>query len=266
MKSATEELKEGIKALHTRQKLIRLADRSDLGWAVVDAYESDELASEDEDAKRMKEARRVADLKDQKEKKKKQAASRRGGRATNNGWRMQPLPYASNAAPMAPGAHRFVGPPIASGATRPQQVGPCFYCLEMGHLKAHCPKKSQLYPLIKLTSNSADVVCNNSVICGNDHSYVTNGHQTEHKSSQSSTAGTEVLGFLGCQVDGSPESLELDRYWELEHNPEQTADVQGRLKAQVSFWRDALQAPELIIDSITNGYKLPLLSAPPPSI
>ena len=62
LKSATEELKEDIKALHTRQKLIRLADRSDLGWAVVDAYESDELASDDEDAKRMKEARKVADL------------------------------------------------------------------------------------------------------------------------------------------------------------------------------------------------------------
>ena len=58
LNSATEELKEGIKALHTCQKLIRLADRSDLGWAVVDTYESDELASDDKDAKRMKEARR----------------------------------------------------------------------------------------------------------------------------------------------------------------------------------------------------------------
>ena len=68
--SATEEVKEGMKALHTCQKLIRLADRSELGWAVVDVYESDELASDDEDAKRMKEARKVADQKDQKEKKK----------------------------------------------------------------------------------------------------------------------------------------------------------------------------------------------------
>ena len=71
---------------------------------------------------------------------------------------------------------------------------------------------------------------------------MTNGHQTAHKSSQSSSVGTETLGFPGWQVDGSPESLELDRYWELEHNPEQTTDVQGRLKEQVSFWRDTLQA------------------------
>ena len=62
--SATEELQEGIKMLHTHQKLVRLADRSDLGWAVVNAYESDELASDDEDAKRMKEAKKDADQKD----------------------------------------------------------------------------------------------------------------------------------------------------------------------------------------------------------
>ena len=73
--SATEELQEGIKALHTRQKLVQLADHSDLGWAVVNAYESDELASDDEDAKRMKEATKAADKKDQKVKK--QSASQR---------------------------------------------------------------------------------------------------------------------------------------------------------------------------------------------
>ena len=77
--SATEELQEGIKVLHTRQNLVCLADRSDLGWAVVDAYKSDELASNDKDVKRMKEVKKVADQKDQKEKKK-QSASQRGGK------------------------------------------------------------------------------------------------------------------------------------------------------------------------------------------
>ena len=75
---------------------------------------------------------------------------------------MQPPPYASNTAPVAPGAHGVAVPPIATEFARSQQVGPCFYCLEMGHFKAHCPKKSQSYPLTKLTSNSVDVVSNNS--------------------------------------------------------------------------------------------------------
>ena len=84
--SATEELKEGMKVLHTRQKLIWLADRSELGWAVVDAYESDELASDDEDAKRMKEAKKVVNQKDQKERKKKQVAVQKRGRPAVSGW------------------------------------------------------------------------------------------------------------------------------------------------------------------------------------
>ena len=88
--SATEELKEGIKALHTRQKLIQLADHSELGWAVVDAYESDELVSDDEDAKRMKEAKKVANQKDQKERKKKQVAVQKRGRPVESRWQSPP--------------------------------------------------------------------------------------------------------------------------------------------------------------------------------
>ena len=259
--SATEELQEGIKALHTRQKLVRLADRSDLGWAVVDAYESDELASDDEDAKRMKEATKAADQKDQKVKKKKQSASQRGGKATGSGWRGQPQQYVSNPALVGPGAFGVPMPPMASGVPRPRQVGPCFNCLEMGHLKAHCPKRNRTYPLNQLdkahTKNSVNVVCDYSVLWGDCHSYVSNGSQTVGGTSEG-----YVMACLGEQVEG-PEPLELSRYWELEHDPEQITDVQGRVKDNVSFWRETLQAPGPIIDCITEGYKLPLLSAPP---
>lgn len=86
LQSAMEELKEGMKMLHTWQKLICLADRSDLGWAVVDTYESDKLVFDDEDAKHMKEAKRVANQKEQKEKRK-QAASQRSGRTAGSSWR-----------------------------------------------------------------------------------------------------------------------------------------------------------------------------------
>ena len=34
-----------------RQKRIKLADRSEYGWAVVDEYEDDELALDEDDAK-----------------------------------------------------------------------------------------------------------------------------------------------------------------------------------------------------------------------
>ena len=40
------------------------------------------------------------------------------------------------------------GPSQGSGASpRSYQLGPCFNCLEIGHLKANCPKLTGQYPL-----------------------------------------------------------------------------------------------------------------------
>ena len=41
---AKKELEEGKKHLSERQKLIKLADRSQCGWATVSAYVTDDLA------------------------------------------------------------------------------------------------------------------------------------------------------------------------------------------------------------------------------
>ena len=43
---AREELQKGRKLIAERQKLIRIADRADLGWAVVEEYTADELADD----------------------------------------------------------------------------------------------------------------------------------------------------------------------------------------------------------------------------
>ena len=40
--------------IHKRQKLIKIADRYKDGWQVVEEYESDELASNSEDEKKLK--------------------------------------------------------------------------------------------------------------------------------------------------------------------------------------------------------------------
>ena len=53
-------LDEGTKAIEVRQKHIKIADRSELGWAVVVAYEDDELASDSEDEKRIYKAKRLS--------------------------------------------------------------------------------------------------------------------------------------------------------------------------------------------------------------
>ena len=53
VKKTCELLKEGIKAIEVRQKHIKIADRAELGWAVVAAYEEDELALDSDDEKRI---------------------------------------------------------------------------------------------------------------------------------------------------------------------------------------------------------------------
>ena len=58
-----EELQEGAKALTFRQKLIRLADRSEFSWDAVKEYETDELAENDDDAKRLEKAKKSAEQK-----------------------------------------------------------------------------------------------------------------------------------------------------------------------------------------------------------
>ena len=39
-------------------------------------------------------------------------------------------------------------------------------------------------------------------------------------------------------------------------------NVQGRLRKKLSFWREVLQAPPSILDSIEHGYRLPLKIIP----
>ena len=57
---AKQELEEGTQLIAKRQKVIKLADKSEFGWETVNEYLADDLASDDEDAKRIKKAERSA--------------------------------------------------------------------------------------------------------------------------------------------------------------------------------------------------------------
>ena len=54
---------EARELIRKRQKLIKIADKSKDGWQVVAEYESDELASDSEDEKRLEKARETASRK-----------------------------------------------------------------------------------------------------------------------------------------------------------------------------------------------------------
>ena len=61
MKKTGELLKEGINTIEVRQKHIKIADRAELGWAFVAAYEEDELASDLDNEKWIYRAEREAE-------------------------------------------------------------------------------------------------------------------------------------------------------------------------------------------------------------
>ena len=57
---AQANVEEGKKILIKRQKMIKIADREEDGWEVIKCYESDALASDTEDEKRLNRSRKQA--------------------------------------------------------------------------------------------------------------------------------------------------------------------------------------------------------------
>ena len=68
LNKAKAPLEQGLELLATRQKLIKVTDRSELGWKVVSEYEADELASDSKDENKLKKAERSAERKAAKKK------------------------------------------------------------------------------------------------------------------------------------------------------------------------------------------------------
>ena len=62
-------LEEGLQMIAERQKLIKLADRSEFGWGLVAEYTADELAYNSDDEKKIEKAEKAAERKAAKRKK-----------------------------------------------------------------------------------------------------------------------------------------------------------------------------------------------------
>ena len=136
---------EGEKLIVDRQKLIRIADRSENGWATVDEYVEDELPDNSDDEKRLTraDARASKKLKAQKNgkgmRKPNPYAYRKNFNNSRNwsfgpaaGQSMPPSMYPM--IPAQPGAKYPAGTEIGMAA-----LGPCFECGMPGNYRKYCP-------------------------------------------------------------------------------------------------------------------------------
>ena len=292
-----------MKAIAKRQKHIKVADRSDYGWATVQAYATDDLASGLDDEKRLEKAEKEAE---------RQAAKKRKGASGNkrkaSNWSDNPGPSSRREAPagmMQPGK-----PSTGPVPQRPRVIGPCYRCAGWGHLAANCPKNKAQYPLSQSVVGLADqsISLHNVCMSSGDTATIAGSPEVSGKSEginnsacspveagkgkvvKSGHQGNGLVGMAtkGVDVaktnDSNPEGFEVDplsneycengdleyelgitsKYWELESiDTHQVLDVQGRLKQNLVFWKETLQAPPPILDCIEYGYRLPLRFLPP---
>ena len=226
LQQAKVAIEEGMLAVKCRQKAIRLADRSELGWAVVTEYGEDELADDSDDEKRIAKAVATA------EKKAAQLRKKKPGRGGYVQSRPAEAPY------RAP--HQL--DPGYPGPRGLRQVGPCFACGEMGHLRRSCPKNQPPRPC---PFNIDDHVCMYELYNSDVHNL-----SMDQAMSEPECFSTVENGYI----------------WEPADEPSVGIQVQGSLKRHIEFWEQVLKAPDYIIESIRDGYVLPLFSAPSPFI
>ena len=137
-----QSLQEGESLIKKRQKLMKVADRLEHGWATVEEYVTDELAENSDDEKRLfkAEARAGRKLKASSESKVKKPSGK-GGYGNNSVWKLNWNSLRPQV-PMAAVARHLKGRELAQAQivrAQPPVVGPCFQCGKLGHLRKACP-------------------------------------------------------------------------------------------------------------------------------
>ena len=245
LKKAAAAVREGSQLLELRQKHIKLADRSEHGWKVVKEYETDDLARDSDDEKRIIRAEKAAEKKVVSLKKKSRGGKTPARTQTWLSYRQQSFPQSQR--PQYP---RYA--PSTSGAAPSRPVGPCHACHEFGHLRNSCPKvfgtpaRNPQYPFHMDSVKDAFISMGSSAELVKEYQSV--GVNDDGKVNESMGVDDDGLSY---------------RYWEQEIQAK-SVSVKGRLKQCYEFWAKELQASQPVLDIVQEGYSLPLMHLPEP--
>ena len=141
---ARKELEEGACAPAERQKHITIADQSEHSWETVAAYIGNDLAANEDNARRIEKAEKTVEQRVSKRKRK--AAATTASQRTK-----RPLPSSVTQPQRPPQPAPFLLPKLSYGhPSTAGPVGPCWACGEVGHLKTSCPRLSKSYPFMSI--------------------------------------------------------------------------------------------------------------------
>ena len=157
VEKARTAIKEGEKLIDARQKVIKIADRSEHGWATVAEYEEHELADNSDDEKRLfrAEARAGRKLKQRgfnnargkggARKPFRASPATTGGEHTASQSTSTFAPHRNSLQSLL--AHLSASKPTGSyGMPGTSQLGPCYLCGKLGHYRKACPLLSSTTP------------------------------------------------------------------------------------------------------------------------
>ena len=231
---ATGKISEGLDLISNRQKVIRLADSSELGWSVVKEYQSNPLASDSEDKKRMMRAEARAS------RKMKQRRFERSRRMQ----RFQPFPqgYQSTSATATSGQfQQGTNIPTVNSVRsgRGRRPGLCYGCGKSGHWKFEClSAETVTKPGDKISINFE---CQSSE------------NKTIYENALRAITPFEASNCLSVVFDNAKNSAGI--------SSERITPV-NRLRDRIDVL-DQMQVDRYIRDIIMNGYKLPFKDLPP---
>lgn len=135
---AKEAIQAGTASLNQRQKLIKLADKSEFGWATINEYLDDELADVESDARKIKKAEKRAADKSKSNQEKRRKSTRASSQFSSSTGRNASTNWPAHVPNLLPSPTYFR--PSGRNSTRYQDL--CFKCGRRGHWANDCSRIS----------------------------------------------------------------------------------------------------------------------------